>query len=151
MEIKLDTAGLDAIIRKFKQKFPEINVGVLGDKNSRTPGQDQPVETTNAEIGLYHEFGTSKLPQRSFLRMPLETRLDSYLNAASDLKLNKINEYNPESLADKIGIIAKRVILDAFASGGFGEWKQTETENNTGMTLVDTQQLRDSINFEVVK
>ena len=51
-----------------------------------------------------------------------------------------------------MGIVAERTILLAFDSGGFGKWKPSNMFNKTvHMTLIETQQLRNSISYEVIK
>jgi len=145
--IKLD--GLESIAKAFKNKLPVVRIGVLG-KDTRSDGK------TNAEIGAAHEFGTSTIPQRSFLRMPLIEKLDSELDK-SDLKKE---DYLKEVIKTKsivrfmkrIAKAAEAVVSQAFSTGGFGKWarwKNPNYKNNSGQLLVDTAQLRDSISSEV--
>ncbi len=52
---------------------------------------------------------------------------------------------------EKVALSAEAVVLDAFDNSGPGwaAWKNKNYENNTGMILTDTQQLRDSIGTRV--
>ena len=53
---------------------------------------------------------------------------------------------------NSVATTAETIIADAFDSQGFGDWpdwKDPSYQNNTGMVLVDTQQLRNSITSEV--
>src|SRR5580692_9916191 len=79
--------GLEKLIKALKQKPPKCRVGILGSSNSR----QGPSGVTNAEVGAAHEFGTDKLPVRSFLRMPIANNLNkeikkSGLNSEETLK-----------------------------------------------------------------
>lgn len=146
--------GLDQLLKALKEKAPQIRVGILGDKNARKEGKG----SSNAEIGAAHEYGTSTLPQRSFLRVPIQENLDK--------EMEKSNLFTPDTFAEvikggtvipwaeKVGICAEACVADAFATGGNGKWAAWKTpgyENNTGDILVDTKQLRDSITSDVKK
>lgn len=129
-----------------------VKVGILGEKNSRSGSM------TNAQIGAMHEFGTTTIPKRSFLREPISDNLDKELKKAGLLDKKVIAKIIKESsaaeLLAQVGILAEGIIADAFATGGFGKWPAWKTkgyENNTGNILVDTQQLRNSITSEVVE
>lgn len=143
-----------------------VKVGILGDgANSRREGEATPGKkfkgkalstVTNAEIGLFHEFGdpTRNLPVRSFLRMPIITRLQKYLedaDAFSPRALKKVMEQRSVApWLTKVGVVAETVIFDAFDTGGFGTWPASNMKNKkVHQTLVETQQLRNSITSEV--
>lgn len=143
--------GLNQLLKTLKDSKAVLRVGILGNKNARSGSGE-----TNAEIGAKHEFGSDGMPQRSFLRMPLETELAKALansQAFSEDTLKKvIAEKTLKPWLEQVGFVAEAVIQDAFATGGFGQWPQWSNPNytnNTGQILVDTQQLRDSISSEV--
>jgi hypothetical protein len=72
MSDTLNVKGLDQLLKALKSKPPLARVGILGDKSVRaTEGTFQ----TNAEIGAAHEFGTTTIPARSFLRVPISQNL----------------------------------------------------------------------------
>lgn len=153
-EISFNTKRLDALIKAFGGDLPKVRVGVLGDSSHRIGGEGP----TNAEVGASHEFGTSKMPVRSFLRVPISENLMKYLEKGMmlDKKELELVVQSSSILAwvAKIGITAERIVQDAFSSGGFGKWPSWKTpgyQNNTGQLLVDTQQLRNSITSEVKK
>src|SRR5208282_3165840 len=139
-QIKLD--GLEALIKACKGKLPVARVGILGKTNSRTG-----TEGSNATVGAAHEFGTTTMPQRSFLRMPLQEKLNGAINKSGlteDVVLREVIKTRSVKLwLQKIGVLAEGIILEAFASNGFGKWakwKNPDYKNNTGNVLVDTQQ-----------
>lgn len=144
-ETTLNMKKLNDLVAMLAKSDHVIRVGVLGKGNGR-----------NAEIGAAHEYGTSKLPQRSFLRMPMSEHLYEYVARSS---LNSVVML--DSLIEKqdfmpwfkqLSKIAERVVLDGFDSGGFGKWAPHSAgyTNNTGNILVDTAQLRNSITSEVL-
>lgn len=147
-EINLE--GLEQLTKMFKNlENLQGRVGILGDGAKREG-------TTNAEIGLKHEFGDGELPQRSFLRVPVMERLEKYLsqNGLFDKSVIKksLKDKSAMDIMKKIAVTAESIVLEAFATGGFGKWpkwRNPDYKNNTGMILVDTQQLRNSITSEV--
>jgi phage gpG-like protein len=113
-------------------------------------------DNSNATIGAIHEFGDATHPVRSFLRVPLKENLDRYLEKAGAFQQENfkqvIQDVSIVSWLSKVGQVAVNVVQDAFASAGFGKWKAWKNKsytNNTGMILVDTQALRDSITYDV--
>lgn len=149
--VELNIKGLNKLISMLKNDA-FVKVGILGDKDSRDEG-------SNASIGARHEFGdpTHNLPIRSFLRMPITEKIESELKAAGgfdEQTLKRVMKVgSPEEFLNKIGAIAVSCVQDAFDSGGFGKWppwSNPNYKNNTGMLLVNTQQLRNSITWEVV-
>jgi phage gpG-like protein len=149
--ISLDLKGMEKLERMLKQKLPKIKVGILGPKDAR---KDDDAAGSNASIGLIHEFGTEHMPQRSFLRFPLTEKFHEYLEKS--WLLNKkdldaaIKEGGFTKIYKKVGVIAETVIIDAFDSGGFGKWEPSNMKNKKNhQTLVETQQLRNSITSEV--
>lgn len=154
MHEKFDFTLLKKLIKIFTEKAPYCKVGILGKHFSRADGK-----LTNAEIGAVHEFGTDKVPQRSFLRYPIDEFMGEEIK-----KLDKIKKIGPdmlEKLTYKIGAISKSIVQEGFTNNGFGTWEPTNKWahnvlmgadiKTAGNILVDTGQLRDSIDFEVVK
>jgi phage gpG-like protein len=148
--VKLDTRGLDRLIKSLKGEIPEVQVGILGAKDKRTIG----AANSNAAIGAKHEYGGDGMPIRSFLRMPLKTRLSEYLEKAGAFDkvafAQVVKEASLITWMKKIGVVAETVISDAFATGGFGKWKRSNMKfKKVKQTLVETQQLRGSISSRV--
>lgn len=122
-----------------------VNVGIMGSLRPERTGK-----ATNAEIGRAHEFGTEHLPERSFLRMPLWTYMRKKMEKADlfseDFQKNLIKDKSFVPVAKKLGVMAEELVLEAFDTGGFGNWKPSNMDNKKNhQTLVETQQLRDSI------
>lgn len=146
--IQFDDKNLKDLIKAFK-KVPVARVGVLGHHASRR-GK---TEETNASIGARHEYGIG-IERRSFLRVPISDKLQSYLESMGAFDKDSIKKVIKEkslfSWVQKIGVIGELIVGDAFASGGFGLWKPSNFKyKKNWQTLVETKQLRDSISSEV--
>lgn len=147
--VQMDLKGLDAIIKSLKT-VPTIRVGILGGSSTRSGKGKE----TNATIGARHEFGTSTLPIRSFLRMPITEKFQSFLEKSNLFDENAFKRVVKEGSilqwAKALAITAEACILEAFATGGFGKWKPSNfARKKNAETLVETKQLRDSITSEV--
>lgn len=146
MKVKLDMSKLKNIAEALGNA-PKAKVGVLGSKASRDG-------MNNAQIGLYHEFGYG-VPKRSFLRQPILEKFQDKLDEAG-LDGSTVFETASQTgdltdLIKGIGLVGETVVADSFRTGGDGKWPAHAPgyQNNTGMVLVDSQQLRDSISSEV--
>lgn len=152
--------GLKNLIKALKAP-PHARVGILSGKAARksTGSKSAP---NNATIGAAHEYGSPSrgLPQRSFLRVPINDHLDSELeknpltarqtfeSAAKDGTLLKF--------LSLLGATAERVVRLGFTNNGYGKWEKLSKQRLDEKTiksniLVDTTQLRESISNEVVK
>lgn len=141
--------GLDKLLKALGTKPPKARIGILGNSAARSDGGP-----SNAQVGAWHEFGTSKLPVRSFLRVPITENLQK--------EMEKSGAFDKDALANvlatgsilpwlkKVMIMAEGIVADAFDSGGFGKWKPSDmTRKKNHQTLVETQQLRNAITSEV--
>lgn len=142
--------GLDQILKALKTKPPIARVGILGSTNARSGKQN-----SNATIGAAHEFGTTKMPQRSFLRVPISENLNKSLESSGLLTKETLQDVikwgSVLPWVTKVAIVAEGIVLDAFASNGFGKWAPWKGSytSSTGQILVNSQQLRNSISYEV--
>ncbi len=147
-DVKVNTDGLDKLLKALKNA-PTVKVGILGDSATRGSGTGNKV-MNNASIGAIHEFG-----RRSFLRVPIAEHIDQRLQEAGLFDKETLNQLlktgSMKKIMQKVGIIAEGIVSDAFATGGFGKWPGWAPgyTNNTGMILVDTTQLRNSITSQV--
>ncbi len=141
--VKSNIEGLLRLQKILKQKIV-IKTGVFIEDGPR-----------NIEVGRKNEFGNGMTnPQRSFLRLPF------FLAKADILKTIKasigaiMKGEDPISALDRIAKKTKAVVLGAFATGGYGEWKPLSqvTINRKGndTILVDTGKLEKGIKSKVV-
>jgi phage gpG-like protein len=146
-----DFSKLEELIKKLKTKG-YVDVGVLGNESS--PDGEYSV----ADYGAVHEFGSldydNYITQRSFIKMPIETKQNDVLK---DVKLNfekNLAEGNVKQILIDIGLGCEGVIQDAFDTGGFGIWRPIADETakrKKGSTaiLIDDGTLRKSITSKV--
>jgi len=147
--IVINNKGLEDLIKVFKDDKSVVRIGVLGAKNYR-PGKNN----SNATIGAAHEFGSSKLPIRSFLRVPLTEHIKENLENAGAFEEDAVKDViRNKSLIpwlEKVAVVAMAVVMKAFDTSGYGKWQPSDmTRKKTKQTLIETGQLRDSITWEV--
>jgi hypothetical protein len=167
----LDTRGLDLLLRVLRAPAPVARVGILqdqprsenkstisyGDLKNFTKPRRAGRRLSNAEIGIIHEFGDTTHPQRSFLRVPIASRLQKELEASGAFDKRVVEQMWVERsflpFVKKMAIIGEKIVLDAFATGGFGKWPKWKGSytSATGNILVDSTQLRNSISSTVVE
>lgn len=175
-KVVLNTDGLDALRKELAAaKSKRVQVGVLGGKDARL-GEGGGYVPGNAEIGLVHEFGiiggqspfkmkgvskqptkraSMNMPERSWLRMPLITRLpEAILEQGRAAWRRAILEKGVVYALRNLGVVAEGVIQDAFATGGFGTWaklsRRTIKKKGSAAILIDSAQLRQSVTSRVV-
>ncbi len=152
----IELSGLEKLIKAFKKRPPQIKIGILGSSTHQSKSKS----VTNATIGAAHEFGSParNLPTRSFLRMPLSDYLGKELDKSGvyskEYLENLIKKGTLLPLAKLIAGVALGVVDDAFETEGFGKWpkwKDPNYQNEGGLILTDSGQLRQSISSEVVE
>lgn len=147
-DVQINLKGLEQLEKALKAKSPRIRVGILGDGAPRDDG------LTNADVGAIHEFGTSSSPVRSFLRMPLTMLLEKSLEGSGAFTpatlANVVKDGSLVPWCRLVAVTAEGLVADAFDTGGFGIWPPSDMRRKTvHQTLVETQQLRNSITSEV--
>ena len=150
-----DFTKLNKLVENLSKKL-FVDIGVLGETNKTVEGG-----LTIAGIGAVHEFGTDKagrsndisIPERSFIRMPLETGQDSIEKTIEPKIKQYIAEENIEGLFKLIGIAGEARIKEAFETAGFGTWEanapSTIKSKGSDSPLIDTGELRKSITSKV--
>lgn len=157
--VKSEFKNLDSFVRGVQAGY-YVKVGIMGQKNTRNDPASK--GQTNADIGVIQEFGrprtakSPEIPQRSFLRMPLFLKSDRILKEMKQVQtVKKLEKGDFVQILTDLGFICERVILDAFATGGFGRWKKnaplTIEKKQSSQPLIDLGFLRKSISSDVVK
>jgi phage gpG-like protein len=166
LTVNVDTKKLEAIEKALKQNI-KAQVGILGDKNLRSDIQRNEDGTakivkksiapqTNAQIGFIHEFGSykDKIPERSFLRVPLMLFLNEALKEASPKIRRAFQACNIIEAYGILGLSAEKVVQEAFDTSGHGSWPKlspiTIARKGSDAILIDSGQLRKSITSKVV-
>lgn len=112
---------LTKLTRMLKEDY-KVRVGIIGDKG--TAEHDTKSGLTNAQIGAFHEFGTEKMPQRSFLLMPLQEKLSEEIPKMKKYIFKQFfDKKAPKQFYMTLGSKALDIIEEAFNTNGFGEWK----------------------------
>lgn len=168
--VRIDTTKLDALEKQLKIRYA-AQVGVLGGvgqtrlkvvhkkvkrgKNAgkiiaqKVKGSESPM--TNAEIGLVHEKGSKSknIPRRSFLLVPLSSKLPERLREVSRGILSAVvNKVSLQVAYEKLARLAEGIVLESFRTSGFGTWPALKRRKGT--PLIDSGQLRRSISSRVV-
>lgn len=153
-DYRIDFEPLSRFVRGLTDKSV-VRVGIMGEKVSRRPepGTQTP---TNAEVGALHEFGSpGRVPQRSFLRMPLRMKSKAILAQMAIGGEKLLRDGKMKLLLKNLGLACENAVDDAFASGGFGKWAalkpMTVKRKGSSAILIDTRQLRASIASKVVE
>lgn len=151
--VKGDFSRLEKLIESLESPISG-DIGILG-------GEQVEGGITLAGIGAVHEFGTdkagrgnnTKIPERSFLRMPLETGQEDIEKAIAPKLQEYIENGNVKGIMELILIAGEARIQEAFESGGFGKWPKladptTQRKGSAGI-LIDTGVLRQGITSRV--
>ncbi len=150
--VKLNKEVLEKLQAEIaKAKGSRVHLGVLAGKTAR-----EGEELNNAEIGAVHELGSqeSHIPQRSFLRMPIQHKLPEKIKKIKAAKFAQlIIDQGIEAGLKTLGVIGEQVVDEAFASRGFGQWKEnapyTIAKKGSDAPLIDKAFLRKSITSKV--
>jgi hypothetical protein len=152
VRVEVNTRELKKVINSLTAANNyKIKVGILANKNAREDGE------TNAGIGIEHEYGsyTQHIPERSFIKMPLTTKSGEIVNEIKKLMQESLENQNVLPLLKKMGVVAEKIIGEAFASGGFGTWapisESAEMRKGSNAILIETSQLQRSITSAVEK
>lgn len=152
---KINLDGLEELQKLLRKNKTKIKVGILGKQAREVLAEDADNDAPdNATVGLWHEMGSETVDQRSWLRMPLIEKLYDKLSDSKALDkktMDKvIREKSFTDFAKKIALVAEECIQEAFDTGGFGKWKPSKMRGKkVQQTLVETQQLRNSVTSEV--
>jgi hypothetical protein len=147
--IQMNMKPLQDFIKALKNP-KSVHIGVLEGNDGRSDGK------SNATIGARWEF--DQATNRSFLRIPIiehmQERLESSTAFGPEAVAHILEEKNLDPWVDYIGATAKQIVLDGFHSSGFGKWTpnspSTIARKGHSNVLVDTEQLRDSIDYKLV-
>lgn len=121
--VKADMSGLENLMKGFKDEWT-VKIGILGsDAKEQHDGKSG---LTNAEIGTFHEFGTRRMPRRSFLEDAIARKVFAPENL-KDMKKDIWKQYftknGAKDFMKNIGDAALLAIEEAFNTNGFGEWE----------------------------
>lgn len=152
--VKFDMSGWEGLEKTLKNDKYFTRVGILGSEASK---QHENTKKTNAEIGAIHELGlVAGIPQRSFLKMPLETKLYDKIKAEKDNFYLALKNGKMYKWFEAVGFWCVDIIKEAFESSGFGSWQPNAISTlkrkfPETKPLINTRQLKRSISSMVVE
>ena len=157
--VKLNLDGLTALRAQMEElSKAKVQVGLFSDTAGRVAPKNKLQD--NPSVGFMHEFGMMfsiaktrariYLPERSFIRVPLMTRLGDEVQKFEGWGAS----FEPKKMLGKLGLLAENIIQKAFDTGGFGVWPKlsprTIARKKSSAILIDTAQLRKAISSRVV-
>lgn len=165
VQIKTDKRGLEALkktIRKLQAAPSHVRVGLLGDSKKNSRKGDG---LTNGQLGLIHEFGTSTIPARPFLRPTINANADRYNQILANIAKRALDSKGSTRDRD-LGLLGQAAAADVknFITQGKPipppnapatlARKQAKTRRGSDgsvRTLVDTGRMVAAITYQVVK
>lgn len=147
--VKGDFSKLENLLKGLKTKM-SVRVGVFQEATA-------PDGEKVASYGADNEFGVPerRIPERSFIRMPIETKAGKIAADVEKRKRDRIEQGNIRGIFEDIGLAAEAVIQEAFDTRGFGTWKEnaemTIDKKGSDAPLIDQGLLRRSITSKVVE
>ncbi len=132
---------------------PRIEVGVLSGKADEmhvTEGGTRQV--TVLDVAIWNEFGTKKIPERSFIRAWFDENEEKARTAVRRLLSSVVSgKREAKDVANILGTTFVAQIQKRMASGIAPEnAEETIERKGSSKPLIDTGQLRSSITFRVV-
>ena len=125
-DIKFNKRNLDDLTQTLQKEY-FLRVGIIGSKAEKTHKDS---DLTTAEIGTFHEFGSSdnrRPPRRSFLEDSLkfklkldEEKMKSLKNSLFD---NLFVKKSPKVFLNELGSQCLMIIETAFSTACWGMWK----------------------------
>ena len=144
-EVSGDFSQLENLIKNLKENH-SVDIGVF--ETAKTPDGKQV-----AEYGAYNEFGSytvkDRPPERSFIRMPIESKQNEIAQYAEKHAQEHIEKGDIKAIFEDIGIACESKIQEAFDTRGFGAWKpnteSTIKKKGSSAPLIDDGTLRRAI------
>jgi hypothetical protein len=148
MNIKDTDKGFLAIKKALLSlKNKEIKVGIHPEagKNAKTG-------TLIVDYATANEYGTSKIPERSFMRSTVDEKQQEW-NKALDRIVGSITEGDISNIEQKISFVAEQMVndikekIDSNVPPPLSE--ATKKRKGSSRTLIDTGIMRASITYKV--
>jgi len=112
---------MDDYLKNLEQAVKSsVKVGLPSDKVGQ---QVYGGGATIMQIGAQHEYGTEKMPARSFLRMPFDLKRDE-INNFIGLQFRAVLEgkRSASDAMELVGVKAVNISRAAFRNNGYGQW-----------------------------
>lgn len=139
--------GIKALLKRLSDPGT-VEVGILTGT-----GQHEDSDLTTAEVGFYHEFGTVKTPERSFIRSTINGK-SKEIKKVARLEYKKViaGKTTNEKGLGILGAFTAGLIQETFTDNNWAPNSESTIESKGSSTpLIDTGQLRQSISYKVNK
>lgn len=146
--VKADFSKLEKLLKELKSPY-KTQIGVFSEATA-------PDGEKIASYGADNEFGviTRRIPERSFIRMPLTTRQDDIKKAVFRRAGKNLEDADIRQIFEDIGFAGEAIIQEAFDTRGFGAWPPNAPETvflkGSDAPLIDEGHLRHAITSKVV-
>lgn len=138
-------------MRRMKRKGPVVLVGVFGDTKPRAGKPGDPV--TNVAIAQWHEFGTTTIPERSFIRSTIDKRRVELGQFCAALGGRVVDGHvTPAAALEAIGLKASSMMRDTIRARIPPPLADATLLRKGGkhVPLIDTGALLNAITYKVV-
>lgn len=153
--VKLNITVLRTLRRQLKELEPlRAQVGLFPETSGRSA--DAGRISDNPSLGFVHEFGNvkKKIPERSFLRMPLMLHLGPVMLAQGLNWLYLLRTRGAKHMMHFLGAVAEDIVQEAFATRGYGVWPAlqpiTVRRKKSSAILIESAQMRKAISYRVI-
>lgn len=152
-EVRTNFTGLRTLQRQLKElNTMEAHVGLFADNAGRVAKENRIAH--NPSLGYVHEFTPVKGGVRSWLRMPLLTRLGPVIKSKGAGWFNTLHKQGAKRTLGLLGAVGEDVIQEAFATGGWGQWptlsRETIRRKGSSAILIESAQMRKAVASRVV-
>lgn len=136
-----------------------VRVGVLNDAPKKTGtrtgkrGRQIQQAATLAEVAVSHEFGTDKIPQRSFIRATVDLKAAEIATNQEKLAAQVMEgKVTPEAALERLGASVQGMVQARVAEGINPPLKPaTIARKGSSKPLIDSGQLRSSITYQITE
>lgn len=145
---RIDTdRGYKKLVDRLKKiGKAEVTVGIHADEG----GAGYPNGTTVLDVGIFNEFGTSRIPPRSFIRAWFDEAQEEGHRKLKELVAKVPQGESVDKALEKFGLWAVGQVQARIASNiPPPNAPSTVAKKGSSTTLIDTGQLRSSITYKV--
>lgn len=155
--VKDTDKGLQKVLEQAARlaKGMRLTVGIHGPEGAE-PHKDPTGKASAlnvAEIGTIHEYGTTRIPARSFVRGWFDENRDKIRETIAKIAIQVVKgTLTPEIAFERMGVRFKAEIQNRISNGIPPELDpKTIARKKSSKPLINTGQLRASINYRVEK
>lgn len=151
--VKTNFTGLRTLQRQVAElSAMHAEVGLFADNAGRVAEENRIAH--NPSLGYVHEFKQVKGGVRSWLRMPLFTKLGPVIASKGAGWFKTLHKQGAKRTLGLLGAVGEDVIQEGFATGGWGQWsalsRETIRRKGSSAILIETTQMRKAVASRVV-